>query len=89
MTGANKGIGLEICRHLASKGIMVLSTDKNDKIRGSEADQDNVVFHRLDVRDPVSIAATVEFVKARFGRLDILVRIKISRRCFLGDRYKY
>ncbi|KAK4411360.1 (-)-isopiperitenone reductase [Sesamum angolense] len=80
VTGANKGIGFEICRQLASEGIMVISTARNEK-RGTEAQErlkeidlsDNVVFHQLDVLDPASIASLVEFIKAKYGRLDILV----------------
>ncbi|KAL0397875.1 UNVERIFIED_CONTAM: (-)-isopiperitenone reductase [Sesamum calycinum] len=80
VTGANKGIGFEICRHLASEGIMVISTARNEK-RGTEAQErlkeiglsDNVVFHQLDVLDPASIAFLVDFIKAKYGRLDILV----------------
>lgn len=81
VTGANKGIGFEICRQLACKGIMVILASRNEK-RGIEAQarlleesgvSDNVVFHQLDVTDPVSIAAVSEFIKSRFGRLDILV----------------
>ncbi|XVF80030.1 hypothetical protein PTKIN_Ptkin15bG0037700 [Pterospermum kingtungense] len=36
VTGANKGIGLEICKQLASKGIMVVLTARDEK-RGLEA----------------------------------------------------
>ncbi|KAL0425966.1 UNVERIFIED_CONTAM: (-)-isopiperitenone reductase [Sesamum radiatum] len=80
VTGANKGIGFEICRQLASEGIMVISTARNEK-RGTEAQErlkeiglsDNVVFHQLDVLDPASIAFLVDFIKAKYGRVDILV----------------
>ncbi|XVE77098.1 hypothetical protein DITRI_Ditri13aG0034900 [Diplodiscus trichospermus] len=80
VTGANKGIGLEICKQLASKGIMVVLTARDEK-RGLEAVEklkenglsDNVVFHQLDVADPASIASLVEFIKTKFGKLDILV----------------
>ncbi|KAL1543507.1 (+)-neomenthol dehydrogenase [Salvia divinorum] len=77
ITGANKGIGFEICRQLASKGIVVILAARNEK-RGIEAREklkefDNVVFQQLDVADPASITAVYEFMKSRFGRLDILV----------------
>ncbi|XP_022733902.1 (+)-neomenthol dehydrogenase-like [Durio zibethinus] len=80
VTGANKGIGLEICKQLASKGIMVALTARDEK-RGLEAVEklkefglsDNVVFHQLDVADPDSVASLVEFIKTQFGKLDILV----------------
>ncbi|XVF80012.1 hypothetical protein PTKIN_Ptkin15bG0036300 [Pterospermum kingtungense] len=80
VTGANKGIGLEICKQLASKGVMVVLTARDEK-RGLEAVEklkesglsDNVVFHQLDVADPATIASLVEFIKTQFGKLDILV----------------
>ncbi|XVF22594.1 hypothetical protein REPUB_Repub12eG0184900 [Reevesia pubescens] len=80
VTGANKGIGLEICKQLASKGIMVVLTARDEK-RGLEAVEklkecglsDNLVFHQLDVVDPANIASLVEFIKTQFGKLDILV----------------
>lgn len=80
MTGGNKGIGLEICRKLASNGISVILTARNEK-NGSEAVEmlkdsglSDVVFHQLDVTDPASIAALAKFVETNFKKLDILVR---------------
>ncbi|KAI8545171.1 hypothetical protein RHMOL_Rhmol07G0021000 [Rhododendron molle] len=80
VTGANKGIGFEICRQLASNGITVVLTARDEK-RGTEALEklkgsgltDFVVFHQLDVANPSSIASLVDFVKTQFGKLDILV----------------
>ncbi|KAL7238578.1 hypothetical protein ACSBR2_004635 [Camellia fascicularis] len=80
VTGANKGIGFEICRQLASKGIMVVLTARDEK-KGHEALEklksdglfDHVVFFQLDVVDPSSIASLADFIKSKFGRLDILV----------------
>ncbi|KAF7137491.1 hypothetical protein RHSIM_Rhsim07G0018300 [Rhododendron simsii] len=80
VTGANKGIGFGICRQLASNGIMVVLTARDEK-RGTEALEelkgfglsDLVVFHQLDITNPASIASLADFIKTRFGRLDILV----------------
>ena len=80
VTGANKGIGLEICRQLASKGVTVVLTAR-DENRGLEAFEklkesglsDHVVLHQLDVTDPVSIASLAAFIRTQFGKLDILV----------------
>ncbi|XP_039048380.1 (+)-neomenthol dehydrogenase-like [Hibiscus syriacus] len=80
VTGANKGIGLEICRQLASKGVTVVLTARDEQ-RGLEAFQmlkefglsDNLFFHQLDVTDPLSIASIAAFIKTQFGKLDILV----------------
>ncbi|KAJ9681572.1 hypothetical protein PVL29_020439 [Vitis rotundifolia] len=79
VTGANKGIGLEICRQLAANGVIVVLTARDEK-RGVEALESlkgsglsNVVFHQLDVGDPASIASLADFIKTQFGKLDILV----------------
>nr|DAD47456.1 TPA_asm: hypothetical protein HUJ06_017393 [Nelumbo nucifera] len=79
VTGANKGIGLEICRQLASKGVLVVLTARDEK-KGLQAVENlkatglcNVIFHQLDVMDPSSIASLGDFVKSHFGKLDILV----------------
>ncbi|KAJ8900550.1 hypothetical protein K2173_025327 [Erythroxylum novogranatense] len=67
VTGANKGIGFEICRQLASKGIFVVLTARDEK-RGVEAVQklkdsgglsDYVIFHQLDVADMIVNNAAV------------------------------
>ncbi|KAJ0246533.1 (+)-neomenthol dehydrogenase [Hirschfeldia incana] len=82
VTGANRGIGLEICRQLASNGIRVVLTSRDEK-RGLEAvetlrqetgvSDQTLVFHQLDVTDPASVTSLAEFVKTQFGKLDILI----------------
>ncbi|KAL1060606.1 hypothetical protein V6Z11_1Z083900 [Gossypium hirsutum] len=61
VTGANKGIGFEIVRQLASNGVTVVLTTRN-KVRGNEATAklhqlglSNVVFHQLNVLDQASV----------------------------------
>ncbi|KAL4621857.1 hypothetical protein ACB092_06G258800 [Castanea dentata] len=80
VTGANKGIGFAVCRKLASNGIVVVLTARDEK-KGLEAVEklrkfglsDHVVFHQLDVADPASIASFADFIKTEYGKLDILV----------------
>ena len=79
VTGGNKGIGLEVCRQLASRGVMVILTARDEK-KGSEAVDmlhgsglPDVQFHRLDVSDSTDAARLAEFIQEKFGRLDILV----------------
>lgn len=81
VTGGNKGIGLEVCRQLAGNGITVVLTAR-DETRGAAALEElralglsDVVFHLLDITDASSIARLAGFLKARFGRLDILVSL--------------
>ncbi|XP_020248292.1 (+)-neomenthol dehydrogenase-like isoform X4 [Asparagus officinalis] len=79
VTGANKGIGLEICRQLSSRGVLVVLTARDER-RGTEAVEElrssglsDVLFHQLDVADPSSVSSLANFVKTQFGKLDILV----------------
>ncbi|TVU15084.1 hypothetical protein EJB05_38586, partial [Eragrostis curvula] len=79
VTGANKGIGLEVCRQLAVRGVTVVLTAR-DETRGAAAVEklkelglSDVVFHQLDVTDPSSISRLADFLRSRFGKLDILV----------------
>jgi len=82
VTGGNKGIGLETCRHLATKGLRVVLTARNtargleavEAIRTSSAAAE-VFFHQLDFTDPSSAARLADFIRGQFGRLDILVWI--------------
>ena len=90
MTGANKGIGFEIARQLAKKGVTVVLTARNE-VRGREATAklhqmglSNVVFHQLDVLVKASIESLADFISQKFGRLDILVRVIYSSIKFLA-----
>jgi len=78
VTGGNRGIGLEICRQLASKGVTVVLTARDQK-RGADAVKtlgahglSNVVFHQLEVGD-LSSARLADFIREQYGKLDILV----------------
>jgi len=80
VTGANRGIGKEVCRQLAKEGYEVILTAR-DPEKGKTAARDlqqeqkdiTIHFHQLDVTDPASIAALKDFVADKFGRLDLLV----------------
>ncbi|BBG97512.1 NAD(P)-binding Rossmann-fold superfamily protein [Prunus dulcis] len=96
VTGANKGIGLETVRQLASNGFTVVLTARDEK-RGLEAVEKlkesglsgQVVFHQLDVANPATVASLAEFIKTQFGKLDILVNnAGISGRQVDGDALK-
>ena len=85
VTGANKGIGLEVCRQLAGNGLTVVLTAR-DEARGlaaveklNEAGFSDVVFHQLEITDAKSIAQLADFLKTRFGKLDILVLVSLSK----------
>jgi NAD(P)-dependent dehydrogenase (short-subunit alcohol dehydrogenase family) len=75
VSGGNRGIGLEVCRQLAGRGITVVMGSR-DAEQGREAAAglpDGVVVHQLDVADPESVERLAGSVEEEFGRLDILV----------------
>lgn len=78
VTGGNKGIGFEICRQLAQKGIKVILTARNQQKGRAAAEKLqkeglDVVHHQLDVTDEESVKKTAEYVDQKFGKLDILI----------------
>ena len=78
ITGANKGIGFETARQLASRGMTVLVGARNEK-RGRQAEQalrdGGADAHavRLDVTDATSVKRAAEWIEVQYGRLDVLV----------------
>lgn len=80
VSGANKGIGFEICKQLAENGATVVLTARDEK-RGVEALHKlhqfglshSVIFHQLDVLDSDSVSVLADFINSKFGKLDILV----------------
>jgi NAD(P)-dependent dehydrogenase (short-subunit alcohol dehydrogenase family) len=78
VTGANKGIGFEICRQIALQGVTVVMGARDSR-RGETAssrlNREGVETHfqLLDVADRHSIRTAVNEISNRFGRLDILV----------------
>jgi NAD(P)-dependent dehydrogenase (short-subunit alcohol dehydrogenase family) len=78
VTGANKGIGYEICRQLARKGLRVLLTSR-DAEKGAQARKKlekeglDVLHHQLDVTAQSSIAAIARYIESEYGRVDVLV----------------
>jgi len=80
VTGGNKGIGFDIVRKLAQEGLTVVLAARDEE-RGLKAAQvlhaeglKNVRFRKLDVSDPTSVTAFVNWIKQTYGGLDILVR---------------
>jgi NAD(P)-dependent dehydrogenase (short-subunit alcohol dehydrogenase family) len=75
VTGANKGIGLQIAKDLAARGLTVVVGSRDlergeTAAKGIEGDTHAV---QLDVTDQVSITAAAERIRNKFGRLDVLV----------------
>jgi len=78
VTGANKGIGLEIARQLARRGATVFIGARDDA-RGREAAEKlrseglDARPLRIDVSDAQSVAAAAAELERAVGRLDVLV----------------
>jgi NAD(P)-dependent dehydrogenase (short-subunit alcohol dehydrogenase family) len=78
ITGANKGLGIEIARGLGKAGLTVLVGARSEargeaaaaKLRDEGLD---ARFLHLDVTDEDVVAAAVKQVGEQYGRLDVLV----------------
>lgn len=78
VTGANKGIGLEIARQLAKAGFRVFLTARSrqhgeETVHKLQQDGLNVEFLQLDMTDETSIEQLTKELTARIDRLDVLV----------------
>lgn len=81
VTGSNKGIGYEIVRVFAEKGLTVVLTAR-DPARGQAAVDElkatglkNIWFHTLNVTSPESVKVLATWLKEKFGGFDILVSV--------------
>jgi len=74
ITGANKGIGLEVASELAAKGLTVL-IGARDPQRGAEAAAKipGAKAITLDLNNPETITAAAREIEQTYGHLDVLV----------------
>ena len=78
VTGANRGIGYEICRQLAGNGLRVILTSR-DANKGLPAQKKlwraglDVIYRELDVTRRGSVSALARYLGKEHGRLDVLV----------------
>jgi len=78
VTGANRGMGLETCRHLLVRGLRVAmcgrDTAATERARQTLGDlSQNAVAVQMDVTNHDSIEAAHETIVDRFGQVDVLV----------------
>ncbi len=93
VTGANRGIGLEVTRRLAARGWTVLlgarSPDKAERVAaalsGPGGQPARVRVLELDVAGDASAQAAGRTVLDRYGRLDVLV----NNAAILYDTWQY
>jgi len=78
VTGANRGLGLEVSRELVKKGCKVVLTSR-DPAKGEQARKTLASeglaadFYPLDVTSNPSIDQLTDYLEKTYGRLDILV----------------
>jgi len=75
VSGANRGIGREVVRQLAVRGVTTIlgSRDEEKGRTAAEGIDGEVVVRRLDVTDEKGIQNLAHEVEEEFGRLDVLV----------------
>ena len=75
VTGANKGIGLQIAKDLVAHGLTVLLGSRNlqQGERAAASIEGDARVLQLDVTDQASIDAAAERIRHELGRLDVLV----------------
>jgi NAD(P)-dependent dehydrogenase (short-subunit alcohol dehydrogenase family) len=78
VTGAYRGLGYETCRQLAELGYRVILTARKEEpglaaAKALQAAGRDAVFYKLDVTNDGSIQGLSEFIRSRYGRLDVLV----------------
>lgn len=74
ITGAGRGLGLDIAKAALAAGHAVVATGRNkDKVAQAIGGFENLLVVTLDITKPADAEAAIEAAVARFGRLDVLV----------------
>ena len=74
VTGAGRGMGVDIARAALAAGHAVVATGRNaERVSAALGEHDDLLAVALDVTDPASASAAVQAAVDRFGRIDTLV----------------
>jgi NAD(P)-dependent dehydrogenase (short-subunit alcohol dehydrogenase family) len=74
VTGAGRGMGVDIARAALAAGDAVVATGRNpERVSSAVGAHDDLLTVALDVTDPASAQAAVDAAVERFGRIDVLV----------------
>jgi len=78
ITGAGRGLGVDIAKAVLAAGHSVVATGRDAaKVAAAVGVHDNLLTTKLDVTRPSDAKATVEAAAAKFGRLDVLVNASV------------
>ena len=74
ITGAGRGMGVDIAKAALADGHAVVATARNaDTVTTALGQHDGLLAVKLDVTDPAAATAAVQAAVERFGRIDVLV----------------
>jgi len=74
ITGAGRGMGVDIAKAALAAGNAVVATGRNiDAVSKAVGQADDLLVVKLDITDPASAQAAVQAAVERFGRIDVLV----------------
>jgi NAD(P)-dependent dehydrogenase (short-subunit alcohol dehydrogenase family) len=74
ITGAGRGLGVDIAKAALAAGHVVVATARNaESVTKALGEHDDLLAVDLDVTDPTAARAAVAATVERFGRLDVLV----------------
>lgn len=74
VTGAGRGLGIDIAQKALAAGHAVVATGrKAERVLQAIGAHDNLLAVSLDVTDPEAAIAAAQTAVARFGRIDVLV----------------
>ena len=74
ITGAGRGLGVDIAKAALRAGHAVVATGRDDaKVAAAVGDHEELLAIKLDVTRPHDSQAAVDSAVARFGRIDVLV----------------
>ncbi len=74
ITGAGRGMGVEIARAALAAGNAVVATGRNtDTVTNAVGEADDLLVVELDITNPEGAEAAMRAAVDRFGRIDVLV----------------
>jgi NAD(P)-dependent dehydrogenase (short-subunit alcohol dehydrogenase family) len=74
ITGAGRGMGVDITRAALAAGNAVVATGRNtDTVAKAIGESDDLLVVKLDVTSPADAKAATQAAVERFGRIDVLV----------------